>query len=105
MKVVGPDSRRSADGIGEVASSAALDTAFAVYADGQLPPGHFRPVWASFRYRGFTASGAVSEHAVKRPEQSLRAKPPVNTARPVRSYPPHNRRIQLPDDDDPGIVG
>jgi hypothetical protein len=50
------DSGRSADGIGEVASSAALDAAFAVYADGQLPT---RPLPArvgpSFRYDGFTA--------------------------------------------------
>ena len=34
LKVVSPDPRRSANGNGEVASGAALDTAFAVYADG-----------------------------------------------------------------------
>ena len=34
----------------EVACSAVLGTGFAVYADGQLPPRDFRPVWPSFRF-------------------------------------------------------
>ena len=55
VKVVGADSG-SADGTGEVASSAALDAASAVYADGQPPikplPARVGP---SFRCDGFTA--------------------------------------------------
>ena len=61
VKVVGADSG-SADGTGEVASSAALDAASAVYADGQPP---IKPLPARV--------GPVSDMTVSRPQSCKHA--------------------------------